>query len=48
MENTIKNAIETYSTLTGQNSNDILKKCLNGDEIILENIKKIMFSISLK
>ena len=44
METTIKLAIETYSNLTGRTFNEIVEECVNGNEVIMENIKKLMFA----
>jgi len=46
METTMKLAIETYSNLTGRTFNEIVEECVNGNEVIMESIKKLMFSIA--
>tara|TARA_R110002051_G_scaffold311728_1_gene386329 strand:- start:604 stop:744 length:141 start_codon:yes stop_codon:yes gene_type:complete len=46
METTMKLAIETYSNLTGRTFDEIVTECVNGDEVILETIKKLMFSVA--
>jgi len=45
MKTTMKLAVETYATLTNRTPNEILSECLSGNEIIIENIKKLMFSV---
>jgi len=42
MENTMKLAIETYSELTGQSFDSIVKECLNGNSQLIKNIKLLM------
>ena len=46
METTMKLAIETYSTLTNRTFDEIVNECVNGNEVILDNIKKLMFSVA--
>ena len=43
MTTTMKLAIETYATLTGQSFNSLVEKSLNGDKVVIENIMKLMF-----
>lgn len=45
METTLKLAIETYSELTGRDFQEILSDCLTGNEVVMNNIKKLMFSV---
>jgi len=46
MENTMNLAIETYSNLTGRTFNEIVTECNNGNEVIIENIQKLMFCVA--
>lgn len=46
MEVTMKLAIKAYSKLTGQCEKHIIQKCLNGDEVVVGNIQKLMFAVS--
>ena len=46
MDTTMKLAIETYSTLTTMTFQEIVTECLNGNNVIIESIQKLMFSIS--
>lgn len=46
METTMKLAIETYATLTGQSFDSLVKESLNGDRAVNDNIMKLMFSAS--
>ena len=41
----MKLSIETYSNLTGRTFNEIVTECVNGNEVIIENIQKLMFSV---
>lgn len=43
METSMKLAIETYSKLTGKSFESITTDCLNGNQIVIENIQKLMF-----
>ena len=42
----MKLAIETYSNLTGKTFDSIVTECLNGNKTVVENITKLMFSIT--
>ena len=44
MKNTMTIAIETYSKLSNRTFNDIVNECNNGNEVIIESIKMLMFS----
>lgn len=48
MESAIKLSIDTYSKLTGRSFEDILNDCLNGNEVIIEIIQKLMIASSSK
>jgi len=45
METTMKLAIETYSNLMNYSFEYVVNECLNGNEIIIENVTKLMFSV---
>lgn len=45
METTMKLAIETYANLTNRTFSDIVNECNNGNNTVIENIQKLMFSI---
>jgi len=44
METTMKLAVKTYSELTGQSFESIVKECLNGNAQLMENIKLLMIA----
>ena len=46
MTTTMKLSIETYSNLTGRTFNEVVTECTNGNEIVIGNIQKLMFSVS--
>ena len=43
METAMRLAIETYSKLTNQSFETIVKRVLDGDEVLTESIMKLMF-----
>ena len=43
METTLKLAIETYSKLTDQPFDTIVRRVLDGDEVLTESIMLLMF-----
>jgi len=45
METTMKLAIETYANLMNYSFEYVVNECLNGNEIITENVTKLMFAI---
>ena len=46
METTMKLAIETYSNLSGISFENIVSKCLSGDEVTMNIITKLMFCVA--
>ncbi len=46
MTNTMKLAIETYANLTNQSFDRLVELSLSGDEVVNDNIAKLMFSVS--
>ena len=46
METAMKLAIETYSNLMNYSFEYVVNECLNGNEVIIESIQKLMFSVS--
>ena len=46
MTNTMKLAIETYSEITGKTLENIVSECQNGNQVIIESIQMLMFSVS--
>ena len=46
METTMKLAIETYSKLTGKSEKVIIDECLNGNQLTIEIVQKLMFSVA--
>jgi len=45
METTMKLAIETYANLMNYSFEYVVNECLNGNEIIIESVTKLMFAI---
>ena len=45
MKTAMKLAIETYAKLTNTTSDHVINECNNGNEVIIESIQKLMFSI---
>jgi hypothetical protein len=43
METTLKLAIETYAELTNRTFDEVVTEFLNKNEIVVENIIKLMF-----
>ena len=46
MSTTMKLAIETYANLTNRTFERIIELSLSGDNVVNENIMKLMFSVS--
>ena len=46
MTTTMKLAIETYANLTNQSFERIVELSISGDNVVNNNIMKLMFSIS--
>jgi (2Fe-2S) ferredoxin len=46
MSTTMNLAIETYANLTNQTAERIIELSLSGDNVVNENIMKLMFSVS--
>ena len=45
METTMKLAIETYANLMNYSFEYVVNECLNGNEVIIECVQKLMFAI---
>lgn len=45
METTMKLAIETYANLMNYSFEYVVNECLNGNEVIIKNVTKLMFAI---
>lgn len=46
MKNAMTIAIETYSDLTGKTFNEIVAECNKGNQVIIESIQMLMFSVA--
>lgn len=46
METTMTLAIETYSELSGYTFQYIVNECNNGNEVIINSIQMLMFSVA--
>jgi hypothetical protein len=46
MTTTMKISIETYANLTNRTFEDVVNECINGNQLIIENIQKLMFCVS--
>ena len=46
MKTTMKLAIETYAKLTNRTFDQVVTQCSIGNEVVIENIHKLMFSAS--
>ena len=47
MNTTMKIAIETYAKLTERTVNEVLVEIKNENKTVIDNIMKLMFSVSL-
>jgi hypothetical protein len=45
METTMKLAIETYANLTNRTFDSVVSQCAIGNEVVIENIQKLMFCV---
>lgn len=46
MKATMKLAIETYAGLMNYSFEYVVNECNNGNQVIIDNIKMLMFSVS--
>jgi hypothetical protein len=46
METTMKLAIETYANLMNYSFEYVVNECLNGNEVIIENVTKLMLCVA--
>jgi hypothetical protein len=46
MVTTMKLAIETYAKLMNYSFEYVVNECLNGNEVIIENVTKLMFCVA--
>jgi len=44
MTTTMKLAIETYANLTNRTFEAVVNECNNGNEVVTENVMKLMFA----
>jgi flagellar motor switch protein FliG len=45
METTLKLAVEIYASLTKQTIKEVFSKLENKDQVVVENVMKLMFSV---
>ena len=46
METTLKLAIETYANITNQTTKDVMQKCLDGNQAVIDSVQMLMFSVA--